>query len=86
MEHLKQRSIFHEKPHLHWGSLFAIQFIREEAQQLEQALKTQFSYFLGSKAADWEVRNIQENPWYWISVIRTIIKAQRFHQRFYLHF
>jgi formylglycine-generating enzyme required for sulfatase activity len=32
-----------------------------QAQEFEQALKTQFPYFLGSKAAGWEVRSIKES-------------------------
>ncbi len=32
----------------------------QEARAFEQALKTQFPYFLGSKAAGWEVRSIKE--------------------------
>jgi formylglycine-generating enzyme required for sulfatase activity len=32
----------------------------QDAQAFEQALKTQFPYFLGSKAAGWEVRSIKD--------------------------
>lgn len=33
----------------------------QEAQEFEQALKSQFPYFLGSKAAGWEVRSIKDS-------------------------